>query len=231
MLGRCPWPRYDAAMRQPTWKEHHLESSPPLAEDEVHVWRLDLDGPPQSQNLLSAGERERCNSFRHPQAARRYLNTRALTRRILAAYLNQSPDDLNLAVAEGGKPYLPDHQLEFNLSHSQGLGLLAVGHYPLGVDLEQLRPRRYMENIAARLFGAGTASRLRAMDEEEGQHLFFRHWTAMEARQKTLGRGIFEQPVTETRAPCRHFIPAEGFIAAIATTPGPLPEPVFLKPA
>ena len=218
-------------MHQPAWKEQPIETSPPLAEDEVHVWRLDLDGPPQSPDLLSTAEQERHSRFRHGRAARRYLNTRALTRRILAAYLGEEAPRLNMAAAEGGKPYLPDHGLEFNLSHSHGLGLLAVGRQPLGVDLEQLRPVRYPDRIASRMWGEETAALFQDMSDPASQRLFFSHWTAMEARQKALGRGIFQAPVPETRASCRHFIPRDGFIAAIATTETRLPGLKFLKPA
>jgi 4'-phosphopantetheinyl transferase len=218
-------------VHQPAWKEQPLESSLPLAEDEVHVWRLDLDGPPQPLDLLSAAERERHGGFRHARAAWRYLNTRGLTRRILAAYLGQAAASLNMATAEGGKPYLPDHELEFNLSHSHGLGLLAVGRQPLGVDLEQLRPVRYPERIATRMFGAETAAMLQNMSDRDSQRLFFSRWTVMEARQKAMGRGIFEQQVSETETSCRQFIPRDGFIAAIATVETNPPRLKFLKPA
>ncbi len=217
-------------MHRPAWKAQSLETSLSLEEDEVHVWQLDLDGPPQSPDLLSTKEQERHGRFRHAQAARRYLNTRALTRRILAAYLGQAAPLLNIATAEGGKPCLPDHGLEFNLSHSHGLGLLAVGRQPLGVDLEQLRQVHYPARIARRMWGAETAARLQDMSNPDNQCLFFSHWTAMEARQKALGRGIFQQPVSETEASCRHFIPRDGFIAAIATTEARLPRLKFLKP-
>ena len=43
----------------------------------------------------------------------------------------------------GGKPCFPDHpQCQFNLSHSGGLVLCGGGCAPLGVDLEEVRPRR-----------------------------------------------------------------------------------------
>ena len=106
-----------------------------------------------------------------------------------------------------------------------------MGRQPLGVDLEQLRPVHYPARIALRMWGAETAALFQDMNDPASQRLFFSHWTAMEARQKALGRGIFQAPVSETRAPCRHFIPRDGFIAAIATLETGLAELKFLKPA
>jgi len=172
-------------------------------------------------DLLSPAEQARHAEFRRSQAALRYLNTRSLTRRILAAYLQQPPETLDIRRAAGGKPYLEGRPLEFNLSHSRGLGLLAVSRRcPLGVDLEQLRPVKYLAGIATRLFGIQALEEWQDRNESERQRLFFSRWTAMEARQKAQGRGIFEKQTPPEAVPCRHFVPEPGFIAAIATAPG-----------
>ncbi|BAO43791.1 conserved hypothetical protein [Thiolapillus brandeum] len=220
-------------MRHPSWTSESLNSPLSLPEGEAHVWKLPLDAHSDNAlNLLSPAEQERHAGFRHSLAARHYLNTRCLTRRILAAYLQEPPGKLDIRRARGGKPYLRDHPLEFNLSHSRGLGLLAVSAgRPLGVDLEQLRPVKYLAGIAARIFDDQAMEKLQNQNEKDRQQLFFTHWTAMEARQKAVGLGIFAEQVPAGESECRHFIPHEGFIAAIAAPPGSaLPALKFLEP-
>jgi 4'-phosphopantetheinyl transferase len=220
-------------VHHPSWTTQSLDSPLPLPEGEAHVWKLPLDTPPDNtRNLLSPAERERHAGFRHSLAALRYWNTRSLTRQILAAYLQQPPGKLEICQARGGKPYLRDHPLEFNLSHSRGLGLLAVSAgQPLGVDLEQLRPVKYLAGIAARIFDRQAMEELRHKNERDSQQLFFRHWTAMEARQKAQGRGIFAERVPAGASECQHFIPHEDFIATIVAAPGSaLPALRFLEP-
>ena len=129
-------------------------------------------------------------------------------------------------MAPGGKPRLKHKLLEFNLSHSQGLGLLAISaKHPVGIDLEKIRDMKYAPGIARRMFPEGICKQLSHMNGEDRQLAFFRHWTAMEARQKALGRGIFEATVATAAMHCQHFLAAEGFVAAVAT------ESVYGRPS
>ncbi|WP_456375290.1 4'-phosphopantetheinyl transferase family protein, partial [Thiolapillus sp.] len=99
-------------MHQPVWKNHSLAAPLSLADNEVHIWKLFLDASPgPALELLSAGEQQHYRNLRHPRAAVRYLNTRALSRRILGAYLQQPPASLKIEIAEGGKPHLRDDPL------------------------------------------------------------------------------------------------------------------------
>jgi len=46
-----------------------------------------------------------------------------------------------IARSEQGKPHFPDHpDLHFNLSHSGTMALCAVDEYPVGADIEVIRP-------------------------------------------------------------------------------------------
>ena len=64
-----------------------------------------------------------------------------LAKLLAAEYgLPQLPE---LARQEGGKPFFPQRpDLHFNVSHSGGLALCGAGSAPLGVDIEEVRPRR-----------------------------------------------------------------------------------------
>ncbi|WP_456405155.1 4'-phosphopantetheinyl transferase family protein [Thiolapillus sp.] len=206
-------------MFSPYWSEGVFHVANALPEGEVHLWRFNLDQEPLADvELLSEDEQSRLATIRRPEAARRYLNTRIHLRCILASYLDQPPDTLRFIVADGGKPELEHRPLQFNLSHSHELGLLGISRQlPVGVDLEKFRNPKYSSSIARRMFSVDIQRQLSLLNGDARQHLFFRQWTAMEARQKALGRGIFETRAATESMHCQHFIAEEGFIGAIAT--------------
>jgi len=210
---------FSMSMHIPHWSKGVWDARNTLPVGKVHVWRFDLEQEPRTgMALLSSEEQARFDAIRRPAAARRYLNTRIHLRRILASYLDQPPDTLRFIIATGGKPELEHRPLQFNLSHSHELGLLGIStQLPLGVDVEKIRNPKYASSIARRMFSPDIQKQLSALRGNDRQRLFFQQWTAMEARQKALGRGIFEAPVAPEAMHCQHFIMDEGFIAALAT--------------
>ena len=81
--------------------------------------------------------------------------------------------------------------MQFNLSHSQGLGLLAVsGEHRLGVDVEALRESVDYANIARRFFAPAEVEELLALPIEQQPQAFFTCWTRKEAYIKGLGQGL-----------------------------------------
>jgi 4'-phosphopantetheinyl transferase len=156
-----------------------------------------------------------------PATARRYLIARAALRDILSRYLGVLPGSLVFAYGPYGKPGLvaPPAPLEFNLSHSGDLALLAVAaDQPLGVDLEQIRPKRNLLAIAKRMFSPQEYRQLRQLQHERRLQAFFGAWTAMEAQAKARGCGIFANVADQAAPACelRHLAPAPAYLAAVA---------------
>ncbi len=163
---------------------------PPLAADEVHLWRIALDAPADA-SLLSPDELERAGRFHFARDRRRFVAARAGLRRILARYLGQAPQALGFAYGPQGKPRLaaagaPPY---FNLSHAEGLALVAVTAIgEVGVDLEF--PRPIDPGLAARYFAAAEIAALEALPAQERNLAFFRCWTRKEAYLKACGDGV-----------------------------------------
>ena len=87
--------------------------------------------------------------------------------------------------AENGKPYfkhLPN--LYFNISHTDGLTVIAVGESEVGIDVE--KPRKFDLRITRR-FLKSEADYITAADSEKR---FFEVWTNKEAFLKYKGTGI-----------------------------------------
>ncbi len=162
--------------------------------DEVHVWRVDLDGVPEGAvaSSLSADERERAGRFRFERDRRRFVVARGVLRRLLGRYLDREPARVRFGYGPRGKPFVAaGGGLRFNLSHSAGLALLAFGwRREVGVDVERVRPVPEAEDIARRYFSRWEEAELRRLPAGERQAAFFRCWTRKEAFVKATGDGL-----------------------------------------
>lgn len=195
-------------------------TSPLLLENEIHVWRLDLADPAsEDETVLQADELTRFQSYTNTTLAGYYLRSRCQIRRILAAYLDEAPTSIVLGNRQGGKPRLlkPPEDLEFNLSHTGHIGLLAVSSgLPVGIDIEKSRPISQLQRIADRVLDPITMASLRTVAPEQKTDAFFRLWTLMEATQKSMGKGIFAGKVTAGQVGSLQFVPMPGYHAALA---------------
>ncbi|HKZ14996.1 MAG TPA: 4'-phosphopantetheinyl transferase superfamily protein [Solirubrobacterales bacterium] len=161
-------------------------------------------------------------------AARRAL------REILAGYLGGTAAGVELVVEERGKPRLADPApaLSFNLSHSGGLALVAVasGGIEVGVDVEQVRPRRDLVRLAARWLPEGDAEAVAAAPAAEREGVFYAAWTRYEARAKCTGAGISgPAPGPEVVAVPVDIDP--GYAAAVAVDTAPTAAAAALEGA
>lgn len=122
----------------------------PLPGD-VHLWcgRTELTGLTGSPNVLSDDERERASRYRFARDKERFTAARAMLRRILAAYLDVSPEQVSFTYSPNGKPAVTNSSaLQFNLSHSGDLAVCAVSaSRRIGVDIEQIWPVKDMESV------------------------------------------------------------------------------------
>lgn len=186
---------------------------PGLAPGEAHVWAVPL-GVGESVRraafeALTEDERIRANEFRIEDARTRFVVTRGTLRILLGRYLERRPDEITFTVETYTKPCLalPNSaatDVRFNVSHSGELALIAVTTgCEVGVDVEQLRPVKQMDEIAVRYFHRLEIDALQATKKKERSAAFFRCWTAKEALLKAVGSGIsaaldaFEVPLGE----------------------------------
>jgi 4'-phosphopantetheinyl transferase len=210
-----------------------------LLPDEIHVWRIELEQPEaQLQNLaatLSSDETARAERFYFQEHRQRFIAGRGILRTILSRYLDIQPLQVQFNYQQRGKPVLADTfadtGLAFNLSHSQGLGLCAVNcTYPIGVDLEYIRPMSDLEALAKRFFLPREYEMLRSLSANQQQEVFFRYWTCKEAYLKATGDGLsqleqIEVSLTPTE-PAKlqiledwslfELLPANNYVAAVA---------------
>ena len=196
-----------------------------LRAGEVHLWRAPLEPTPELSGMLSPSEWIRAERFHFARDRERFIATRGLLRTILAEYLDANPRELLFRTGPHGKPELDaaGSSLRFNLSHSDGLMLLAVTHArDLGVDLEFMRHDMPFETLADHYFDPEDAWDLRLLPAAQRAWKFYDVWTCTEARLKAHGVGIAEglHVVEPDRWSLLKLTPAAGYAAALAVEGG-----------
>jgi 4'-phosphopantetheinyl transferase len=167
--------------------------------DEIHVWRLDLSrGHSEVQRLrglLSHDELERAARFRFDTDRNDFIVSRGTLRDLLGWYLGTAPSKLRFAYSEYGRPGLTADssvgEVEFNVSHSGGVALLAFAdRRKIGIDVEKVRRDFGTAEIAERFFSTVERAALRELPQARRHEAFFRCWTRKEAFIKALGEGL-----------------------------------------
>lgn len=205
----------------------------PLGTGDLHLWKIDC-GPGGSSLdtqwvVLSDRERERAGRLRLARHRERYVRAHAGLRRILSFYVKDQPHLIVFKYGSSGKPSLmgSENLVELNMTTSDDLALVAISRYrPVGIDCEKIRPRAELISMARRMFSTQEAEVIATAGDEDRADLFYRAWTAMEASVKADGRGLFRrrlQPETGTLE-IAHFVPSEGFVAAVACAALPPPR-------
>ena len=166
--------------------------------DGCQLFQVDLDRPvqPGELDLLSPDERERAGRMRFAKHGERHCAAHAALRCILSAATGRTPQSLRFEATAHGKPFLrcePD--LAFNLSHSEGIGLVALamkgaGCLSVGVDVELRKPVPDALALARAHFLAEECERLEELDAPLRSHAFLTGWTRKEAYLKAIGTGL-----------------------------------------
>lgn len=173
-----------------------------LNESRIDLWQFSLEHELHvADQLLNADERARTDRFYFSRHKRRFSTARATLRIILARYLNTAPERLEFIYNSHGKPTVINSQkLQFNISHTGDLAMLAVGKgYPMGVDIEKYSARPY-EGIAKNLFSEQEFMGFKKAPPSMKAALFFHVWAQKEAFIKASGLGL-SYPTKEFHVP------------------------------
>lgn len=164
--------------------------------EQVDLALFDLDLAPkmltEHRAYLDAGERARAAAFKFDRDRDRFIARRGQLRVRLAQEVGESPFDLRIDTDPNRKPFLTDYpDLHFNLSHSRGLALCAMGRgVTVGCDIEWRNHELACRQVADRLFAPGERADLAALPEDQWVEGFFHCWTRKEAYVKALGLGL-----------------------------------------
>lgn len=172
-----------------------------LAPGEVHVWRVGLNCSPSKlesyRQILNEDELNRAARFYFERDRRRFVVGRAVLRNILGLYLKETPASLKFEYGAQGKPALAaglktgDNCLEFNLSNSNELALLAVTYnYRIGIDIEYPKENVAISELVKRFFAPQEVIAFRNLPPGQQPEAFYNAWTRKEAYLKACGGGL-----------------------------------------
>lgn len=100
-----------------------------------------------------------------------------------------SGSDLSILKGEHGKPCLKAFpHIHYNISHTEGLVICALGEMPLGLDVEKIHS--FKSNICRKVLSEKEQEFMETLSEEKKQEYFFRYWTLKESYVKAIGCGI-----------------------------------------
>jgi 4'-phosphopantetheinyl transferase len=160
---------------------------------DIDLWYIKLDklfNIKEIKDSLSVFERKRAARLIFQKHRDAFIAARGALRWVLSQYINISPDLISFSVKEHGKPYLKEHKLAFNLSHSGDVALIGVSkEKPIGVDIELFSDRDYL-GIASKTFSTGEEAALNCLPSNALKDAFFRIWTQKEAFIKLSGLGL-----------------------------------------
>ncbi len=144
---------------------------------------------------LSRDENDRASRYRFAQDRRRYMLVRAALRHQLGAYLDITPANIKFSYNDAGKPQLTHERdnctLNFNVSHSRNLALIAISlDCRVGVDVEYMKSDLEFEALARHSFSAHERRALQALKGDDQVAGFYRCWIRKEAYIKAIGDGI-----------------------------------------
>lgn len=107
------------------------------------------------------------------------------------------PIDFQYIHGADGKPYWKDVSMPFfNVSHSDGVVVLAVSDREIGIDIQKIKSKNELQ-MAERFYSEKEAA-LVAKSENEGFELFYKFWARKEALGKCTGKGVRPYLDTDT---------------------------------
>jgi 4'-phosphopantetheinyl transferase len=168
--------------------------------DEVLVWVIDLARPPVDPvelfRDLTAEEQTRALRYMAARPREQFVIGRGLLRRVLGGCLGVGPTAVPIAYLRSGKPVLgegvalAESSLHFNVTHTEGVAVLALARRRVGVDVEVVRNIADAEGLVGRYFSAAEGAEFRSLPERYRPAAFFRGWTCKEAVIKAAGATV-----------------------------------------
>lgn len=132
---------------------------------------------------------DKYNNFSHNDNLQRSILGELLARYYYSQKLNIESKQIIFNYGKKGKPYLPDSEIHFNISHSGRWVVAAFAKDKIGIDIELIREPNY--GVANRFFSAKEIEQLNVITNPEiKKNLFFDFWTIKESYLKAIGTGL-----------------------------------------
>jgi 4'-phosphopantetheinyl transferase len=139
--------------------------------------------------ILSEKEMNKADSLL-PGLRRDFIGSHILLRQVLAQFTKLQPEKLLIGNLMQGKPFLKNHPLKFNFSHSYDSILVAVSDKEIGIDIEEIQ--RDLDFNGIMDFAFSQTEKLFCL-KQDLPGAFTQIWTLKEAYLKAIGIGLSEK--------------------------------------
>lgn len=183
------------------WQSQNSDKT--LGDNEVHIWLSYLNlhqvRLKHLYPLLSDAEKQRSERFKHYKHRKNYIASHGFLHTALGYYIRTPANEIEFSHGEKGKPSIIESQntenIQFNLSHSGNLAILAVcKNHQLGIDIECTDRKSDWAGIARRFFTEKEQQAFFKLDEGLQENTFYKIWTRKEAHMKVTGKGLSLPP-------------------------------------
>lgn len=167
----------------------------PISAESIQVWVVPLANQTADRwrPVLSPAEWAKAMRYRGGADQLRSAVTRGVLRTLLAEFLHKPTGAIEFTENEFGKPATPG--IEFNVSHSGDYALMAFSKTSaVGIDVEQIKDRRVVEDLARRVLTPAEHGRFTALPECDRRRTFFDIWALKESILKGIGSGLSIAP-------------------------------------
>jgi len=178
-------------------RQDGIAGSESLDEGEIHLWYTLVDDATDAADayepLLSDDERARRDRFVFARHRTLFHVAHGFLRTTLSRYAPLDPDQWRFVAGEHGKPHIANAgvDLEFNLSHSEGIAVCAVARgAAVGVDVEPSVRRADHLGVGERFFAAPEFADVARRDAVDVARTFVHYWTLKESYIKACGGGL-----------------------------------------
>ncbi len=155
----------------------------------IKVYAADIENLPDPKECkavmagLSKNRIEKILRQKTVKGRKESLGAGLLLKKVLERY---GLSDEQIVVDDNGKPYIEG--VHFNLSHTKGMAICAIGEKPVGCDIEYQKD--VTEAVAKRYFSEKENDYLRSFEGTDYHKVFLRIWTMRESYIKMTGEGL-----------------------------------------
>ncbi len=176
---------------------HFYKNKITLSTERVYVFviNFDLFDTNDFIEILSNDEISRVNEMRSEEKRRQFIITRGITKKILATSLDRKPSQIKYFYNQYGKPFINDkyndYAIEFNASHSDLYGLIAMTlNSKIGIDIQKIKPLKDIKALSQRFFSDNERDELMKLAKNKQQDAFYLGWVRKESFIKAVGTGV-----------------------------------------
>lgn len=145
------------------------------------------------EGVLTEQECKKALKFLRIEDYRNYVARKYFIRKLLAVYLGESPQEITFQLSAQKKPYIEG--IEFNVSHSAEMAVVALSKAPVGIDIEFVKADFSYHTLLVDCFDSKEQDAIHRANDQ--LLAFYTLWTRKEALLKASGDGLVKEQLNK----------------------------------